>query len=85
MGVNPHIRNARTALAVSEPTHTTGLSTTLGWSCYLGSSWTWVIGMVWPVIIVRDYGVWGWAAFAVPNVLGVTATWYLPGGSPSRS
>jgi hypothetical protein len=43
------------------------------WACFLGCSWTWVIGMFLPVLLVRDYGVWGWVAFAVPNVLGAAA------------
>ncbi len=43
------------------------------WGCFLGCSWTWVIGMFFPVLLVRDYGLWGWVAFAVPNVLGAAA------------
>ena len=30
-----------------------------------------------PVILIRDYGVWGWVIFAVPNVLGATAMAYV--------
>jgi len=45
----------------------------LGWAVYLGVSWTWVIGMFLPVLLVRDHGVWGFVAFAVPNVLGAAA------------
>ena len=26
-----------------------------------------------PVLLVRDYGVWGWVVFAVPNVIGAAA------------
>lgn len=37
---------------------------------YLACSWTWCIGMFLPVILMRDYGPWSFAAFAVPNVLG---------------
>ena len=40
---------------------------------YLACSWTWVIGMFLPVLLVRDLGVWGWAIFAVPNVVGAAA------------
>lgn len=40
---------------------------------FLACSWTWCIGMFFPVYLVRDFGVWGWVAFAVPNVLGAGA------------
>ncbi|HEY7087516.1 MAG TPA: hypothetical protein VH518_05460 [Tepidisphaeraceae bacterium] len=31
-----------------------------------------------PVLLVRDYGVWGWIVFAVPNVIGAAAMgWVL--------
>jgi hypothetical protein len=43
---------------------------TLGWALFLGVSWTWCIGMFLPVLLVRDYGVMGWVAFAIPNVVG---------------
>jgi hypothetical protein len=43
------------------------------WAVFLGASWTWVIGMFLPVLLVRDYGVWGWIVFALPNVLGAAA------------
>ena len=46
---------------------------TLGWSFYLASSWTWCIGMFLPVLLVDDFGVWGWIVFAVPNVVGAAA------------
>ena len=48
------------------------------WAFYLACSWTWVIGMWLPVILVRDYGLWGWVTFAVPNVVGAAAMgWVL--------
>jgi hypothetical protein len=47
------------------------------WGCFLGCSWTWVIGMYFPVLLLRDYGVWGWVAFAVPNVLGAAAMGFV--------
>ncbi|MGB0767440.1 MAG: hypothetical protein ACPGYV_06995, partial [Phycisphaeraceae bacterium] len=31
---------------------------------------TWVIGMILPALLLRDYGLYGWVVFAVPNVLG---------------
>lgn len=43
------------------------------WACFLGCSWTWIIGMVFPILLLRDYGPWGWVVFAVPNVLGAAA------------
>lgn len=54
------------------------LLTTLGWACFLACSWTWCIGMFLPVLLVRDYGVWGFVVFAVPNVIGAAAMgWVL--------
>lgn len=43
------------------------------WGAFLGCSWTWVIGMVFPALLLRDHGLWGWIVFAVPNVLGAAA------------
>lgn len=58
---------------------------TLGWAAYLACSWTWCIGMFLPVLLVRDYGFWGFVAFAVPNVLGAAAMgWVLSPGSSLR-
>jgi len=54
------------------------------WAVFLGVSWTWCIGMFLPVLLIRDYGPWGWVAFAVPNVVGAAAMgWVLkrPGQS----
>lgn len=51
---------------------------------YLASSWTWCIGMFLPVLLVRDFGVWGFVTFALPNCLGAAAMgWVLksPGAS----
>lgn len=45
----------------------------LKWALYLGISWTWVIGMFLPVLLVRDFGPWAWSAFAIPNVIGAAA------------
>jgi len=46
----------------------------LGWAAYLACSWTWCIGMFLPVLLVRDYGVWGFVVFAVPNCLGAAVS-----------
>ena len=47
------------------------------WALFLGCSWTWVIGMFLPILLVRDYGLYGWIAFAVPNVLGAAAMGFI--------
>lgn len=57
----------------------------LGWAAYLACSWTWCIGMFLPVLLVRDYGVWGFVVFAVPNVIGAGAMgWVLRNGASER-
>jgi hypothetical protein len=43
------------------------------WAIYLGVSWTWCIGMFLPTLLVRDFGLWSFLAFALPNVLGAAA------------
>ena len=40
------------------------------WACYLGSSWTWVIGMFLPIILMRDFAWAGWLVFVLPNIFG---------------
>ena len=44
-----------------------------GWSVYLAMSWTWCIGMYLPVILMRELGIWGVIAFAIPNIVGAVA------------
>ncbi len=44
--------------------------TIVGRALFLAASWTWCIGMFLPVLLIDDFGVWGWVAFAVPNVIG---------------
>ncbi len=57
----------------------------LGWAIYLAMSWTWCIGMFLPVLLVRDYGVWAWVVFAVPNVVGAAAMgWVIATREQSR-
>ncbi len=54
------------------------------WAFYLGISWTWVIGMFLPVLLVRDYGFWAWVIFAIPNCLGAAAMgWTMRTGEQS--
>ena len=51
---------------------------------FLGTSWTWCIGMFLPVLLIRDMGLWGWIVFAVPNVIGAALMgWVLK--SPESS
>ena len=51
------------------------------WAIYLGMSWTWCIGMFLPVLLVRDFGIWAWVVFAIPNVVGAAAMgWVLKDG-----
>lgn len=40
------------------------------WSMYLAISWTWCIGMFLPVLLIRDFGWWGYFAFLLPNCIG---------------
>lgn len=58
-----------------EPQHGPGYA--LLWACFLGCSWTWVIGMFIPIMLLRDFGVWGWVAFAAPNVIGAAAMGFV--------
>jgi len=56
------------------------------WGAYLGCSWTWCIGMFFPVLLLRDFGWTGFAAFAIPNVLGAAAMgWVLKSRESSIS
>lgn len=45
----------------------------LGWGFYLAVSWTWVIGMVLPALMLRDFGWWGLVVFLAPNAIGAAA------------
>ncbi|MEM1329357.1 MAG: hypothetical protein AAGG07_02220 [Planctomycetota bacterium] len=45
----------------------------LGWAVFLACSWTWCIGMYFPVLITRDYGWPGFLAFLIPNAIGAGA------------
>jgi hypothetical protein len=60
--------------AVQPPTSSVAA---IGWGFYLACSWTWVIGMYLPVLLIRDFGWAGWLAFAVPNVLGAAAMGWI--------
>ncbi len=55
------------------------------WGVYLAVSWTWCIGMFLPILLVRDYGLWGYIAFAAPNIVGAGAMgWTLRSGRVSE-
>jgi len=43
---------------------------TFGDACFLACSWTWCIGLWLPFYLIQDFGWIGWAAFAIPNVIG---------------
>jgi hypothetical protein len=51
--------------------------TAVGWSLFLACSWTWCIGMYLPLIVMRNYGWWGFLVFAVPNIIGCSAFGYV--------
>ena len=46
-------------------------------ACYLACSWTWVLGMFFPVLMISDFGWPGWVAFAVPNCIGAMSVGFL--------
>ena len=70
-------RSAHAAAADRKPDAKT-VGMWLGWAVYLGTSWTWCIGMFLPVLMMRDYGIAGFLVFAIPNVLGAAAMgWVL--------
>lgn len=50
-----------------------------GWGLFCASSWAWCIGMYLPVSLIREFGWPGFAAFAIPNVLGCAAFGYVLG------
>src|SRR6184192_2117105 len=63
---------------IDERADRSSLLPSFSWAIYLGMSWTWCIGMFLPVLLVRDFDIWGWVVFAVPNVVGAAAMgWVL--------
>ncbi|MEO0512771.1 MAG: hypothetical protein AAF108_07735 [Planctomycetota bacterium] len=55
------------------------------WAAYLATSWTWCIGMILPVLLMRDHGWLGFWIFAVPNCLGAAAMgWVIRTRADSR-
>jgi hypothetical protein len=61
--------------ALAKPAPRTG--GVLAWAAYLACSWTWCIGMCLPVLLIRDFGVWSFAVFALPNVVGAAAMGFV--------
>lgn len=45
---------------------------TLSWSTYLCNSWMWCIGMFYPVLLFRDFGIVSWFIFTIPNIIGAS-------------
>ncbi|MBX9738123.1 MAG: hypothetical protein K2X32_14470 [Phycisphaerales bacterium] len=68
-------QTTRTSKPSADGSHGSRLSpmSTVLWALYVGMSWTWCIGMFLPIILLRDYGLWSFAFFAIPNVLGAAA------------
>lgn len=62
-----------------------GLFAVLGWGAYLGTSWTWVIGMILPALLIRDMGIAGFLIFALPNCIGAAAMGSILKGKVARS
>jgi hypothetical protein len=50
---------------------------TFAQALFLACSWTWCIGMWFPVYMVQDWGWPGWAAFLVPNAIGAVLVGFL--------
>ncbi|MGI9014393.1 MAG: hypothetical protein ACR2GY_09105 [Phycisphaerales bacterium] len=46
------------------------------WGIFCACSWTWCIGMYMPIIMINRLGWLGFAAFAIPNVIGCAAFGY---------
>jgi hypothetical protein len=55
-----------------------------GHGAFLAVSWTWCIGMFLPVLLLRDFGAWAWAAFALPNFVGAAAMGAVLSASDAR-
>lgn len=82
--IAPHMQDALPS-TVSRLTPSSVWST-LGWAVYLGVSWTWVIGMWLPVILLRDFGIISFVCFALPNCLGAAAMgWVMTSERASRA
>jgi len=62
-----------------------GLYAIVGDAAFLACSWTWCIGMYLPAVLLRDYGIWSFVAFALPNCIGAAAmAWWIGDSERSR-
>ncbi|MDB4295546.1 hypothetical protein N9908_04800 [Akkermansiaceae bacterium] len=70
-----------------EPTgsESKGVLGALGWGVFLGTSWTWVIGMILPCLLIRDMGFAGFLIFALPNCIGAAAMGTILSGKNARN
>ncbi len=50
---------------------------TIGWGIFCAASWTWCIGMFLPFVLLGQFGLPGFFAFLIPNVLGCAAFGYV--------
>lgn len=57
----------------------------LGRALFLACSWTWCIGMWFPVYVIGEHGLLGWAAFLIPNAVGAAAMGAVLNERTSRS
>ena len=70
----------------ADPVTNVNRSSPLLWAAFLGASWTWVIGMFLPTLLIRDFGPWSWVIFAAPNVIGAAAMgWAMRSRAHSES
>lgn len=71
---------------MSDAAKKTSLGSAAIWAVFLAVSWTWCIGMFLPVLMLRDYGIFGFVVFAAPNVVGAAVMgWLIRSGESSRS
>ena len=68
----------------SEAPESSGFFGMIGWAAFLGTSWTWVIGMVLPALLIRDMGIAGFLTFAIPNCIGAAAMGTVLRGRDAR-
>jgi len=60
--------------------HERGVGAAVGQAAFLACSWTWCIGMWFPVYLIHDFGAPGWVAFAAFNVLGAMGVGFVHRG-----
>ena len=57
----------------------------IGWSAYLCCSWMWCIGLFYPVLLYRDFGIASWFIFTIPNVVGASLVpWFIKNAQSSK-